>query len=363
MDPAAPDPWRRAVEAAPVYDIANHSPLSDAPRLSSALGNTVRLKREDLQPVFSFKLRGAYNRLSHLSAEERRHGVVAVSAGNHAQGLALAAAKLGIQATIVMPTTAPGIKVDNVRRLGATAVLHGDSFDQAQAEGRTLAAAGRVMIPPFDDPDIVAGQGTVAMELAAQHPRRPDVVFIPVGGGGLCAGMAAYLKSVDPSIRVVAVEPADAACYAAARAAGTPVDLDEVGLFVDGCAVRRVGSVTFALMQAHVDEVVTVGTDAVCAAIRDVFQDLRVIAEPAGALAIAGMKAWVAETGTRGKALAAVLSGANMNFDRIPYIAERAEIGLEAEALFGVTIPEERGSFLRFANAVGRRPVTEFNYR
>ncbi|MEO1775174.1 MAG: threonine ammonia-lyase, biosynthetic [Pseudomonadota bacterium] len=359
----APDPWRAAIEAAPVYDIANRSPLSPVPRLSAALGNQVMLKREDLQPVFSFKLRGAYNRLSQLSVQERRRGVLAVSAGNHAQGMALAAQHLGLDAVIVMPTTAPGIKVDNVRALGAEAVLHGDGFDDALEKGRELMAEGRVMVPPFDDPDIVVGQGTVARELLEQHPGRPDVVFIPVGGGGLCAGMAAYLKAVDPTIRVVAVEPDDAACFAAARAAGAPVDLAQVGLFVDGCAVKRVGSTTFALMDRHVDEVVTVSSDAVCAAIRDIFQDLRVIAEPAGALAIAGMRAWVERTGTVGEDLVAVLSGANMNFDRLPYIAERAEIGMAAEALFGVTIPEEKGSFLAFCRAVGRRAVTEFNYR
>ncbi|MEL6336783.1 MAG: pyridoxal-phosphate dependent enzyme, partial [Pseudomonadota bacterium] len=240
----APDPWRAAIEAAPVYDIANRSPLSPVPRLSAALGNQVMLKREDLQPVFSFKLRGAYNRLSQLSVQERRRGVLAVSAGNHAQGMALAAQHLGLDAVIVMPTTAPGIKVDNVRALGAEAVLHGDGFDDALQKGRELMAEGRVMVPPFDDPDIVAGQGTVARELLEQHPGRPDVVFIPVGGGGLCAGMAAYLKAVDPTIRVVAVEPDDAACFAAARAAGAPVDLAQVGLFVDGCAVKRVGSTT-----------------------------------------------------------------------------------------------------------------------
>ncbi|MEM9782316.1 MAG: threonine ammonia-lyase, biosynthetic [Pseudomonadota bacterium] len=358
--------WRAAIEAAPVRDVARLTPLDPAPRLSGLLGNIVTLKREDQQPVFSFKLRGAYTRLAQLSAEERARGVLAVSAGNHAQGMALGAARLGLDCVIVMPTTAPRIKIDGVRALGATAVLSGDSFDEAQGEARRIAERdGRAVVPPFDNPAVIAGQGSVALEMLTQVPAEewPEVVFIPVGGGGLCAGMAAYLKSVAPDIRVVAVEPADAACFAAARAAGRPVDLDHVGLFVDGCAVRRVGMHTFEVMEPRVDEIITVETDAVCAAIRATFEDTRTIAEPAGALAIAGMMAWVRRTGARGRRLAAILSGSNMNFDRIPYIVERAEIGTEAEALFGVEIPEQKGAFLAFARAVGCRPVTEFNYR
>ncbi|MEM6488232.1 MAG: threonine ammonia-lyase, biosynthetic [Pseudomonadota bacterium] len=356
--------WRAAIEAAPVADVARRSAYEPAPRLSARLGNRVWLKREDQQPVFSFKLRGAYTRLSALDAAARARGVLAVSAGNHAQGLALGAAALGIDAVIVMPVTAPAIKVEGVRAHGARVVLAGDGYDGAAAEGARLCAEqGRVMVPPFDHPDIVAGQGTVAMELLADAAETPEVVFVPLGGGGLCAGMASYIKAVDPAIRVVAVEPEDAACFAAARAAGQPVTLDRVGLFVDGCAVGRVGAVTFEAMRHTVDEVVTVGSDAVCAAIRAVFEECRIVAEPAGALAIAGMEAWIERTGTRGRRLAAVLSGANTNFDRIPYFAERAEIGTEAEALFGVTIPERPGSFLAFARLLGRRPVTEFNYR
>jgi threonine dehydratase len=362
--PHETDRWLRAILTAPVYDVARRSPLEPAPRLSARLGNRIWLKREDLQPVFSFKLRGAYNRMRLLSAAERAAGVVAVSAGNHAQGVALAAQELGVDAVIVMPETTPRIKSAAVEALGARIVLHGDSFNDAAARGATIAAEqGRVMIPPFDDPAIVAGQGTVAMEMMAQHRGRIDAVFIPVGGGGLCAGMAVYLKALDPAIRVIAVEPDDAACFAAALAAGRPVPLDQVGLFVDGCAVRQVGDVTFALMRAHVDAVVTVGSDQVCAAIRDVFEETRGVVEPAGALALAGMKRWIAETGARDLELATVLSGANMNFDRLSYVAERAGIGDENEALFGVTIPERKGAFLAFCGALGRRSITEFNYR
>jgi threonine dehydratase len=356
--------WLRAILTAPVYDVAKRTPLEAAPRLSARLDNTVWLKREDLQPVFSFKLRGAYNRLCQLSNEERRRGVLAVSAGNHAQGVALGARELGIDAVIVMPATTPQIKVTAVQALGAKAVLHGDSYDDAAAHGRALAAnEGRTLIHPYDDPAVIAGQGTVAMELLAQHRGRIDAVFVPVGGGGLCAGMAAYIKALDPLIQVLAVEPADAACLQAAMQAGKPVRLDQVGLFVDGCAVREIGGHPFEVIRSRIDGVVTVDADQVCAAIRDVFEDTRSIVEPAGALALAGMKRWVAESGARGRELVAVLSGANMNFDRLGHVAERAEIGEQHEALFGVTIPERPGSFLDFCRAIGRRAVTEFNYR
>ncbi|MCL5776286.1 threonine ammonia-lyase, biosynthetic [Limibaculum sp. FT325] len=365
--PAVPqdaDHWLREILTAPVYDVARRTPLELAPRLSARLGNRIWLKREDLQPVFSFKLRGAYNRMRQLGPAERAAGVVAVSAGNHAQGVALAARELGIDAVIVMPLTTPRIKIEAVETLGARIELCGDSYSDAAARGDAIAAAeGRTLVPPFDDPAVIAGQGTVAMELIADHRGSIDAVFVPVGGGGLCAGMAVYLKALDPAIRIIAVEPEDAACLAAAMAAGRPVPLDQVGLFVDGCAVRQVGDITFALMRERIDEVVTVGVDQVCAAIRDVFEDTRSIVEPAGALALAGMKRWVARTGATGQELVAVLSGANMNFDRLGHITERAEIGGEHEALFGVTIPEETGSFLRFCRTIGRRPVTEFNYR
>lgn len=356
--------WLRAILTAPVYDVARRTPLDPAPRLSARLGANVLLKREDLQPVFSFKLRGAYNRLVQLGAEERARGVLAVSAGNHAQGVALGAQRLGIDAVIVMPATTPRIKIAAVEALGARIVLHGDSYDEAATHGRALAIEqGRRMIHPYDDDAVIAGQGTVAMELLAQHQGRLDAVFVPVGGGGLCAGMAVYLKALDPTIRVIAVEPDDAACLAAALRAQTPVRLEQIGLFVDGCAVRQIGERPFALLREYVDEVVTVDADQVCAAIRDVFEETRSIVEPAGALAVAGLKRWATENAAADRTLAAVLSGANMNFDRLGHIAERAQIGEQHEALFGVTIPERPGSFLDFCRSIGRRAVTEFNYR
>ncbi len=356
--------WLRAILTAPVYDVARTTPLDPAPRLTSRLGASVLLKREDLQPVFSFKLRGGYTRLARLTAAERARGVLAISAGNHAQGVALGARRLGIEAVIVMPATTPRIKVDAVRTLGARIVLHGEAYDDAAAHGLALAKReGRTLIHPYDDPDVVAGQGTVAMELMSQHQGKLDAVFIPVGGGGLCAGMAVYLKTLDPSIRVVAVEPDDAACLQAALRAKKPVRLERLGLFVDGCAVRQVGDTGFELLRRYVDEVVTVSVDQVCAAIRDVFEDTRSIVEPAGALAVAGMKRWVAENDAAGTTLAAVLSGANMNFDRLGHVADRAAIGEQHEALFGVTIPECPGSFLAFCRCLGSRTITEFNYR
>lgn len=362
--PTSTAEWLRAILTAPVYDVAKRTPLEAAPRLSKRLNNTIWLKREDLQPVFSFKLRGAYNRLCQLSAEERARGVVAVSAGNHAQGVALGARELGIDAVIVMPATTPQIKVSAVEALGARPVLHGDSYDEAAAHGYALAERdGRSLIHPYDDPAVIAGQATVAMELLAQHRGKIDAVFIPVGGGGLCAGMAVYLKSLDPKVKVIAVEPNDAACLAAALQAGVPTRLEQIGLFVDGCAVRQIGALPFELLRDRVDEVITVDADQVCAAIRDVFEDTRSIVEPAGALALAGMKRWVTENAAEKQDLVAVLSGANMNFDRLGHVTERAEIGEQHEALFGVTIPERPGAFLDFCRSIGRRAITEFNYR
>ena len=356
--------WLRAILTAPVYDVARTTPLEHAPVLSKRLGNSIWLKREDLQPVFSFKLRGAYNRMRQLSAEERDRGVVAVSAGNHAQGVAFSAAQLGISALSVMPVTTPRIKISAVEALGARIELFGDSYNEAAAHGEIIATReGRTLIHPFNDPAVIAGQGTIAMELLAQHRGHMDAVFVPVGGGGLCAGVAVYLKALDPTVRIVAVEPEDAASLEAALRAGGPVPLQHVGLFVDGCAVKEVGDLTFDLLKNRVDEVVTVDVDQVCAAIRDVFEDTRSIVEPAGALAVAGLKRWVGETGAVGKELVTILSGANMNFDRLGHVTERAEIGEQLEALFGVTIPEVAGSFLDFCRAIGRRPVSEFNYR
>lgn len=354
----------RAILNAPIYDLVERTPLTPARGLSARLGAQVLLKREDLQAVHSFKLRGAYNRLLQLSAAERAGGVLAVSAGNHAQGVAMAARRLGVDAVIVMPATTPEIKTSAVLALGARIVLHGDSYDEAAAHGFALAASqGRQIIHPYDDPAVIAGQGTVALELLAQHGERLDAVFIPVGGGGLCAGMAAYIKAIRPEVKVIAVEPKDAACLAAALAAGRPAPLDQVGLFVDGCAVRQIGVNTFPLLREHVDAVVTVDADQVCAAIRDVFEDTRALVEPAGALAVAGMKQWAGDNAVGNTTLVAILSGANIGFDRLGYVAERAEIGERHEALLGVTIPERPGSFLDFARLVGRRAITEFNYR
>ena len=356
--------WLRSILTAPVYDVARRTPLEHAPVLSKKFGNTIWLKREDLQPVFSFKLRGAYNRMKLLTREERARGVIAVSAGNHAQGVAFSAKELGLKATIVMPVTTPRIKISAVEAYGARIVLHGDSYNDAAARGMQIAQEEALtLIHPFDDAAVIAGQGTIAMELIAQHRGHIDAVFVPVGGGGLCAGMAVFLKALDPSIRVIAVEPDDAACLDAALKAGHPTALDHVGLFVDGCAVRQIGNLTFELLQGRVDGLVKVGVDEVCAAIRDVFEDTRSIVEPAGALALAGMKRWVKDTGTKNADLVTILSGANMNFDRLGHVTERAEIGQQLEALFGVTLAERPGSFLEFCRMIGRRSVTEFNYR
>jgi len=354
----------RRILGARVYDVAIETPLDRAPRLSRRLGNDVMIKREDLQPVFSFKLRGAYNKLAGLSLAERARGVIAASAGNHAQGVALAAQRLGVRALIVMPTTTPSIKVEAVRALGAEVVLFGDTFDEARAEaGRLEVARGHVFVHPYDDLDVIAGQGTIGMEILRQHQGPIDAVFVPVGGGGLAAGVAAYLQYVRPDVEVVGVEPEDAACLAAALAAGQPVTLPTVGLFADGAAVARVGAEPFRICRQALARVITVTTDQICAAIKDIFDDTRSIAEPAGALAVAGLKRWVEATGAQGKTLVAIDSGANMNFDRLRHVSERAELGEAREAIFAVTIPERPGSFKAFCEALGRRNITEFNYR
>ncbi len=348
-----------------VYDVARESPLEAAPQLSARYGEKVFLKREDLQPIFSFKLRGAYNKIAGLTADERAHGLIAASAGNHAQGVALAAQRLAADATIVMPTTTPTIKVDAVDALGARVVLHGDGYDDAKAEAkRRCASEGRAFIHPYDDAAVIAGQGTIAVEMLRQHPGPLDAIFVPVGGGGLLAGVLAYVKFLAPETRVIAVEPDDAACLAAALEAGRPVPLDRVGLFVDGCAVREIGAEPFRVVRDRVDGVVRVGVDEVCAAIQDLFEETRVLAEPAGALALAGMKRWLDEGGSgRGRALAAIQSGANINFHRLRHISERAELGERREAIFAVTIPERPGSFRALCRALGDSNVTEFNYR
>ncbi|MCB1802865.1 MAG: threonine ammonia-lyase, biosynthetic, partial [Gammaproteobacteria bacterium] len=347
-----------------VYDVASESPLEPAVRLSARMGNRIMLKREDAQQVFSFKLRGAYNKIFSLPEEQRSVGVVAASAGNHAQGVALAGQRLGVHTTIVMPVTTPAIKVETVRRLGGKAVLHGDSYDDAFEHAMTLVKQrGLAFIHPFDDPDVIAGQGTVGMEILRQHADPIDAIFVPVGGGGLIAGVAAYVKHIRPETRIIGVEPQDAPTLERALAAGRRVVLPRVGLFADGVAVRQIGKETFRVARKTVDEVILVSTDEICAAIKDVFDDTRSVAEPAGALAIAGIKKYVAREGCKDQKLIGILSGANVNFDRLRHIAERAEVGEQREALFAVQIPEKPGSFLAFCRALGKRSITEFNYR
>jgi threonine dehydratase len=359
-----PESYIKRILDARVYDVARETPVDEAVLLSERFSNRVWLKREDLQPVFSFKLRGAYNKMQRLSPAQRERGVVAASAGNHAQGLAMAAQRMGVPATIVMPRTTPRIKVDAVRRRGAKVLLEGDSFDEAAALAAALVEEkGLTYVPPFDDPDIIAGQGTVGMEIVRQHQQPLDAVFVPVGGGGLLAGVAAYIRYVWPTTRIVGVEPEDAACLKAALERGRRVTLPEVGLFADGCAVAQVGKETFRVIRDTVDEVITASTDEMCAAIKDIFEDTRSIAEPAGALALAGLKKYVERDGVRDQHLLAILSGANTNFDRLRYISERTEIGEHREAVLSVTIPERPGAFRAFCSALGRRNITEFNYR
>lgn len=359
-----PQSYIKKILDARVYDIAIETPIDEAPILSKRFSNHILLKREDLQPVFSFKLRGAYNKLVRLSDAERARGVVAASAGNHAQGLALASLKLGVKATIVMPRTTPQIKVDAVRSRGAKVVLHGDTYDEAARHAQVLVKEkGMVYVHPYDDPDVIAGQGTIGMEILRQLSGPLDAVFVPVGGGGLLAGVAAYIKYVRPDVKVIGVEPEDAACLKAAMEKGRRVTLPEVGIFADGVAVAQIGKETFRVIRKTVDDVVTASTDEICAAIKDIFDDTRSIAEPAGALALAGLKKYVVERGLEGKTLVAIDSGANTNFDRLRYISERTEIGEKREAILSVTIPEQPGSFKRFCQALGKRNITEFNYR
>lgn len=349
-----------------VYDVAEETPLDPAPLLSGRVGNRVLLKREDLQPVFSFKLRGAYNKIAGLDAEICAQGVIAASAGNHAQGVALAAKRRGIEALIVMPKTTPRIKVDSVRAHGATIVLCGSAYDEACEHANLLARERNLLfIHPYDDIEVIAGQGTVAMEILRQHTEALDAIFVPVGGGGLIAGVAAYVKGLWPAIKIIGVEPDEAPSLHHALQAGERVVLDQVGIFADGAAVRQVGKEPFRVAQECVDEVVLVNTDEICAAIKDIFDDTRSIAEPAGALAVAGLKRYVQRAGgqLRNKTFVAIDSGANVNFDRLRHIAERAEIGEQREALLAVTIPERPGSLREFCHALGPRSITEFNYR
>jgi threonine dehydratase len=357
--------YRSRIDAARVYDVAIASPLDEAGKLGARVNHRVLLKREDLQPVHSFKLRGAYNKIAGLAPEQRARGVVTASAGNHAQGVALAAKKFNVPAWIVMPRTTPSVKVDAVRALGGKAVLHGDTYDEAAAHAKQLARSKKLtMVPPYDDPEVIAGQGTIAREILEQVGDGPlDVVFVPVGGGGLLAGVAAYLKSERPSVKVIAVEPDDSDCFARAFEAGRRVVLPQVGLFADGVAVRQIGAEPFRVARDLVDAVIRVDADEICAAVRDVFYECRAVPEPAGAVAVAGLKKWVGQHDGSGKTLCAIISGANVNFDRLRHIAERAELGDAHESLLAVTIPERPGSFRRFLGHLGRRVITEFNYR
>ncbi|NLD68295.1 MAG: threonine ammonia-lyase, biosynthetic [Limnobacter sp.] len=359
-----PIDYLKRILTARVYDVAEETSLEPAENLSARIGNRVLLKREDMQPVFSFKLRGAYNRMVRLSAEQLGRGVIAASAGNHAQGVALSASRLGCRAVIVMPVTTPQVKIDAVRGLGGEVVLHGDSYSDAAAHAQKLQHEQQLtFVHPFDDPDVIAGQGTIGMEILRQHPAPIDAIFVAIGGGGLISGVAAYVKQIRPEIRVIGVQTEDSDAMARSLKAGRRIELHDVGLFSDGTAVKKVGEETFRLCRELVDEIVVVDTDAICAAIKDVFQDTRSILEPAGALAIAGLKAWAAREQCLDRTLIAIACGANMNFDRLRFVSERAEIGEQREAVFAVTIPEERGSFRRFCELVGPRSVTEFNYR
>jgi threonine dehydratase len=358
------DELLREILTSRVYEVARETPLERATILSRTLGNTILLKREDLQPVFSFKLRGAYNRIAKLTAEEKAKGVIAASAGNHAQGVAFSARHLGIRAVIVMPETTPQIKVDAVRRMEGEVVLAGDTYPEAKAHCDELVrATGLTLIHPFDDSLVIAGQGTIANEILRHAGEGLDAIFVPVGGGGLIAGIAGYFKKLVPQVRIIGVEPFEADALFRSLEAGRRVKLDTVGIFADGVAVQEVGENAFEIIKDTVDEVVRVTNDEICAAIKDVFEDTRSIVEPAGALGVAGIKRWVAQHGDRGKRFATILSGANMNFDRLRFVAERAELGEAREAIFAVTIPERAGAFRDFCATIGRRVVTEFNYR
>ena len=359
-----PNKYLEKILRAKVYDVAIETPLDFLPSLAARLNNNVYLKREDLQSVFSFKLRGAYNKMSLLDAAAKAKGVIAASAGNHAQGVALSAKRLGINALIVMPTTTPDIKIKSVQKMGAAIILFGDSYSEAYTHAQQLATQSeRVFIHPYDDEDVIAGQGTVAMEILRQQTDALDAIFVPVGGGGLIAGIAVYVKFVRPDIKIIGVEPDDADCLNQALKANNRVILAQVGLFADGVAVKQIGAEPFRLAKLYVDEVITVSTDEICAAIKDIFDDTRSISEPAGALSLAGLKKYTEREQCSNKTLIAINSGANMNFDRLRYVAERAQVGEHREILLAVTIPEIAGSFLHFCRLLGGRSITEFNYR
>ncbi|KLV02923.1 threonine ammonia-lyase, biosynthetic [Photobacterium aphoticum] len=361
----APDgaAYLREILRAPVYEVAQITPLQPMKRLTARMGNQIQLKREDRQPVHSFKLRGAYNMMAQLTEAQRQAGVIAASAGNHAQGLALSGQQLGVSATIVMPRTTPDIKVDAVRSFGGKVVLHGSNFDEAKGHAEQLAHEhGYTFIPPFDHPAVIAGQGTIGVELVQQNGHL-DYIFVPVGGGGLAAGVAVLIKQLMPNIKVIGVEAEDSACLRAALDAGEPVTLGQVGMFADGVAVKRIGEETFRLCQQYLDDSITVSSDEICSAVKDIFEDTRAIAEPSGALSLAGLKKYVDQQQLHDKQLAAILSGANLNFHGLRYVSERCELGEKREGLLAVTVPEQPGAFLNFCHILGGRAVTEFNYR
>lgn len=355
--------YLRQVLRAPIYEVATVTPLQEMPRLSERLQNQIQIKREDRQPVHSFKLRGAYNMVANLTDEQKQAGVIAASAGNHAQGMAYSGTRLGINTTIVMPKTTPDIKVDAVRAFGGNVVLHGSNFDEAKGEAVRLSEEhGYTFVPPFDHPLVIAGQGTIGMEMIQQNGHL-DYIFVPVGGGGLAAGVAVLVKQLMPNIQVIAVEPEDSACLKAALDAGKPVTLDQVSMFADGVAVKQIGSETFRLCNQYIDGHVSVSSDEICAAVKDIFEDTRAIAEPSGALALAGLKKYAEQHKLVDKKLSTVLSGANTNFHGLRYVSERCELGEKREGLLAVTIPERQGAFFEFCNIIGGRAVTEFNYR
>lgn len=359
-----PNDYKSRIENSHVYDLAKKTPLQLQANLSARIDNRVLLKREDMQPVFSFKIRGAYNKMASLPAEVLKRGVITASAGNHAQGVAMSAKKLGCRAVVVMPTTTPAIKINAVRGYGAEVVLFGDSYSDSYVKALELEKTEKLtFVHPYDDPDVIAGQGTIALEILAQNPQPIEAIFCCVGGGGLLAGVAAYIKAVRPEIKVIGVEAKDAEAMTESLIKGERVILEQVGLFADGAAVKQVGEHTFKICQQYVDEMIVVDNDAICAAIKDVFEDTRSILEPAGALAAAGLKAYAQREKLHGKTLVAVASGANINFDRLRFVAERAELGEQREAVFAVTIPEKPGAFKAFCNLLGNRNITEFNYR
>ncbi len=356
--------YKEKIENSRVYDVAKNTPLEFQASLSARLGNTILLKREDMQPVFSFKLRGAYNKMASLSNDVLKRGVIAASAGNHAQGVALAAQKLDCRAVIVMPTTTPAIKINAVKNRGTEVILFGDSYSDAYVRALELEKEQNLtFVHPYDDPDIIAGQGTIGMEILNAHPQAIEAIFCCVGGGGLLAGIAAYVKAVRPEIKIIGVEAKDAEAMTESLKTGKRIVLEQVGLFADGAAVKQVGEHTFELCKKYVDEMIVVDNDAICAAIKDVFEDTRSILEPAGALAVAGLKAYVERENVQGKTLVGIASGANMNFDRLRFVAERAEIGEHREAVLAVTIPEKPGAFKAFCRLLENRNITEFNYR